>query len=95
VDKPINKWVVCTSNTRTSHVASCLPESLSSTDENEPFVIYAEDGRGTMMPNGARKDRKLHSASSEQRAQELIGNYKIAYGQGFKVWFENVNLPAS
>jgi hypothetical protein len=95
VDKPINKWGVYVSNTRTISAASCLPESLGSTEENEPFVIYAQDEQTYPDAKWREEKQEVGRASSQQRAQELLGYYKIAYGQGFKVWFENVNPPTS
>jgi hypothetical protein len=75
---------MCISNTRTSSVAS-----LSSTDENEEFVIYAQDEEKFPDAKWREERQEVDRASSEQKAQELVGTYKIAYGQGFRVWFVN------
>lgn len=82
--KPINEWTVCISNTRTSSVAS-----LSSNDENEEFVIYAQDEEKFPDAKWREEQQEVNRATSELKAQKLVGDYKIAFGQGFRVWFVN------
>jgi hypothetical protein len=65
------------------------PVSLSSTDEDEGFVIYAHDPQSFPDAKWRGEKQAVDQASNQQEAEYLVREYQIAYGRNMRVWFEN------
>jgi hypothetical protein len=61
------------------------PVSVSSTHEDEGFVVYTQDPQN--FPDAKRHEEKqeLDHASSQQEAEYLVREYQIAYGHNMRV----------
>jgi putative nucleotidyltransferase with HDIG domain len=69
------------------------PEGAEGGDKN--YVIYAQKEEQRLRDPKCREEKEeVDHATSEKEAEKVVVEYKIAYGQGWRVWFENVRPDA-